>query len=790
MSSGKSGDSRTLGTSRREVPEAGEESEGRAGAARALPVAVFAGTAVLHVVVWAAIPFRPVTIYTVAASLRVADRLESFRVPDFSPFYFHLHLLLARTCLSYAPFLHAVEILATALTAALFARLCLEFFPVRIAAAGSLLFVLSPAPLLLSHLLLPEVWRVLFDVAALLAFVVYHRTRRLALAAASGLLFGLSTATRPVALVGAFAIAAALLAVEGRRAWRASLLVVAGPILFLGLVAVRNRALTGRLDPTVMDPGAVFYGSNNPASRGTVVDSPLLKEMEEFGPKEPDWAHVLYKRFAAAAFGRPVTAGEASRYWAEKAVAFLRRHPGEALRLAGEKLGLLCRAWEPPDSINAFELERDLRAARVPLVPFSLLVSLGVVGLWTERRRVEDVLPFLACGVACAASILLFYVNTRMRAPLVPFAAFFACAALDALSRAFERRAWRAIGAGTLAVLTLLALLRIPTDAEATLRHGFFAQYSASLLRADAANLRNQGSREAAAAVVARAVATAPFSAEEMTLANLPYPPGGPIAASLGAARAEVAAGKTTRDRLFDLGILLYEGRDLDAARGVFTALETSGGRFDRGGRCAPAPAFYLARIVELGGGERRDAEQLFRSALRAAPGDAATLAHLSVLLEESGRPGEAAAVREELFAEMSDVDAAFALGRACLESGRGRQAAFWHGRVAQWLPDFRRARLYAAAASFRAGDVTSAIAHAEAAFSLREDPVALETFILPAYEQAAWDEPGSAAARFRLGRALRRYGHFAEARERDREALLLDPAFQRASRELAILDR
>jgi tetratricopeptide (TPR) repeat protein len=138
----------------------------------------------------------------------------------------------------------------------------------------------------------------------------------------------------------------------------------------------------------------------------------------------------------------------------------------------------------------------------------------------------------------------------------------------------------------------------------------------------------------------------------------------------------------------------------------------------------------------------------------------------------------------------MSDVDAAFALGRACLESGRGRQAAFWHGRVAQWLPDFRRARLYAAAASFRAGDVTSAISHAEAAFSLREDPVALETFILPAYEQAVWDEPGSAAARFRLGRALRRYGRFAEARERDREALLLDPAFQRASRELAILDR
>jgi tetratricopeptide (TPR) repeat protein len=135
-------------------------------------------------------------------------------------------------------------------------------------------------------------------------------------------------------------------------------------------------------------------------------------------------------------------------------------------------------------------------------------------------------------------------------------------------------------------------------------------------------------------------------------------------------------------------------------------------------------------------------------------------------------------------------VDAAFALGRACLERGRAREAALWHGRVAQWLPDFRRAHLYAAAASFAAGDVASAISHAEAAFSLREDPAGLEAFILPAYEKAARDEPESAAARFRLGRALRRYGRFAEARERLRETLLLDPAFQPARRELSILER
>ena len=246
--------------------------EARATGARWLPAAVFAGAGLLHFAVWAAIPFRPFTIYKLAASLRAAGRLEPFRVPDFSPFYFHLHLLLARTGLSYAPILHAVEILATALTAALFARLCLEFFPARVSAAGSLLFVLSPAPLLLSQLLLPEVWRLLFDVSALLAFVLFRRTCRLRHVIAAALLLGLSASTRPTALVLAVALAAALLVTDGLEALRPAAVLVAGPLLFLSLIALRNAALTGSVDPTVMDPGAVFYlGTTRPAAERSPI---------------------------------------------------------------------------------------------------------------------------------------------------------------------------------------------------------------------------------------------------------------------------------------------------------------------------------------------------------------------------------------------------------------------------------------------------------------------------------------------------------------------------------------
>jgi tetratricopeptide (TPR) repeat protein len=751
---------------------------------------VFAGAVALHAAVWASLPLRPVVIYPLAASLRAAGRLEPLRVPDFSPFYFHLHLLLARTGLSYEPFLHAVEIVAISLAAALFARVCLGLFAFRVAAAGALLFVLSPGPVVFPHLLLPETWRLLFDVGGLLALLACRRTGRLTLAAASGLLFGLSTATRPVALVVALALAAALLAVDGRRAWRASLLVAAGPVLFLALLAVRNRALTGALDPTVMDPGPVFYGSNNPASRGIVVDSPVLKQMEEFGPDEPDWAHVLYKRFAASAWGRPVTAREASRYWSAKALAFLGHHPRRALALAGEKVGLLVRSWEAPDSVPAFELLARLRDAHVPLVPFSVLAALAIAGAFFCRSALDGAFVLLAGAAACTAGLVAFYVNIRMRAPLLPYAVLFACATLAAARDAWRRKTFSRLTAGAAAVLALFGMFALPTDAGTSLRHAWRAKYDASLLRAEASRLRNEGKREEAAAAVGRAVALAPFVADDLTLANLPYPEGGPHALALGSVRDEAASGAATPDRLFDLGVFLFDAGDREGARGTFTALERSGRRFDRSGRVAPAPAFYLGRIVELGGGDRRDAEKRFRAALRTAPGDATTLAHLSVLLDESGRPHEAEAVRAELFAESSDVDAAFALGRACLERGRARDAAVWSGRVARWLPDFRPGRLTASAASFGAGDVGGAISNAEAAFSLREDPAALEPFVLKAYARAAQDEPASAAARFRLGRVLRRCGRFAEARERLDEALGLDPLFEPARRELILLER
>jgi tetratricopeptide (TPR) repeat protein len=775
---------------RREAPAVGEDSEGRTGAARALPLGTFAGALALHGAVWAAGPVWPVSIYSLAGALWAAGRLAPERVADFSPFTFHLHAALAGTALGGGAFLHGVEIVAAAATAALFSRLCLELFALRVAAAGALLFVLSPGQLVLPHLFLPEVWRLLFDVGGLLALVVYRRTRRLPLAAASGLLFGLSTATRPVALAVVFAIAAALLAIEGRRAWRASILVAAGPVLFLGLIAARNRALTGRLDPTVMDPGPAFYGSNNPASRGTFVDSPLLKQMEEFGPKEPDWAHVLYKRFAAAASGRPVTAREASRYWSAKAVAFLARHPRRAFGLAGEKVGLLVRSWEAPDSISAFELLGRLSAAHVPFVPFSLLAALALVGLWACRSRVGEFLPLLAGAAAGSAGLVAFYVNARMRAPLAPYAVLFACAALAAARGAWRGRTPGRLAAGAAAVLVLAVLFELPMDAEQSLRHAWQAKYDASLLRANASRLRNEGKREEAAVAVTSAVSEAPFAADDMTLANLPYPAGGPRAAALGRARAEAVSGAATPDRLFDLGVLLLDAGDREGARGAFAALELSGRRFDRGGRVAPAPAFHLARIAEAAGGDRAAAERLYRSALRTAPGDAATLAHLTVLLEEDGRPAEAAVIRDELFAVHSDVDAAFALGAAFLERGHASRAAPWLSRVAAWLPDFRGAQLLAAVASAESGDLSGGVARAETAFALREDPAPLEGPVLALYERAAREEPTSAETRLLLGRALRRYGRFGEARERLTEALALDPSLEPARRELTLLER
>lgn len=727
---------------------------------------------------------EPFGKYPEAARLFRANGLEPSRVLDFSPLYFHLNAALAGLTARLETPLLLLQCVAFALCALLLFRISVRFFPAGVALAAAAIFCLTPGPLVFALTLEPEIWVLTFTLAGLWFLYRHLSDRRPSSVSMAGLCLGLSILTRPTGalLVPAFLVP---LLVAHRRKWRvpAALFLAPPTALVLGLLA-RNAALAGEATLAVMDPGAVFFESNNPLSRGFAVDMRVVKDLEEQLRAGSDYAHVLWKRIPSAVLGRPVGAAEANAYWAGKAVAYLRENPGAALRLAGEKARLLFRSYEVHDVRGAHQLEERLRGAGVPLVPFSAVAALALPGLLVAARDART-FPLFAGFAGYSLFSLVYYVGARTRTPLVPFALFFLAASLDAFVRLV--RGGRRRGAATLAtaVAATFALLAVPDEVAEEHRHVFESLRRATDLRAEAATLRNASRRGEAASRVVGAVEAAPFFHDALVLANLPYP--APGAAATAAARLSTRPLSAT-SRL-DLGILLLDLGRPEEARRHFEAAAAEGRTYDRWCHASGEPETYLGRIAAANG-NREEALAGLQRVLERRPGEPETLAHLAVLLQAMGKPDEARAAERRLFSYLDEADASFLLGLASWRQGDAARSADRFLEVVRLLPDYRTAHIYAAAALGAAGRVAEGVAHYQRAVALRGDPAILEGPILELFARHEAQSPGRIEARSERGRVLRQYGRFEEARQVQTAVLREAPGHRVALAELDLIAR
>jgi tetratricopeptide (TPR) repeat protein len=210
-----------------------------------------------------------------------------------------------------------------------------------------------------------------------------------------------------------------------------------GLLLVLSPVAVRNRVAGGEWHLTTSQFGPNFYLGNNPNADGTAGS---LRE----GRGSVEYERQDATELAEAAEGRSLTPGEVSSYWARQALAFIRSHPWEWMKLEARKLALLTNSGELIDTESQESYEEWSPTLRIAgrVAHFGVLVPLAFLGAivgWPHRRMLW---PVAAMAATYAASVLMFYVSARYRLPLVPFLMLFAAMALSpgpALVRAVPR---------------------------------------------------------------------------------------------------------------------------------------------------------------------------------------------------------------------------------------------------------------------------------------------------------------------------------------------------------------
>ena len=215
-------------------------------------------------------------------------------------------------------------------------------------------------------------------------------------------------------------------------------LFLAGVLLVLLPVGLRNLIAGGEFKLTTSQLGPNFFIGNNPAADGTYAS--VRKVIGEVQLEGPD-----AKRLAERAVGRDLGPGEVSDYWLGRALDYIKDQPAAWLRLLGLKLLMVWNAREIEDSDDFYIYQNwsGLLAFLGTINHFGVLLPLALLGLILTYRRSRELWLLYAMILSLSASVAVFYVFGRYRFPLVPLLALFAGAGLVAAARLYREKQQR-----------------------------------------------------------------------------------------------------------------------------------------------------------------------------------------------------------------------------------------------------------------------------------------------------------------------------------------------------------
>ncbi len=204
----------------------------------------------------------------------------------------------------------------------------------------------------------------------------------------------------------------------------------AGLLLVLFPVAARNAYVGGQWHVTTSQFGPNFFIGNNSESNGTYI--PLVT-----GRGDAKYEARDAKRLAEDATGRTLSAGEVSQFYVQRALGYIQRQPVAWLGLMARKAGLAVNRFESIDTEDQYTWSHWSPVLQVTggLFHFGVLLALSLVGIWSTRRHWHRLWWAYGLIAVMFGTLLVFYVFSRYRLPLVPLLAVFAGAGIDELLR-------------------------------------------------------------------------------------------------------------------------------------------------------------------------------------------------------------------------------------------------------------------------------------------------------------------------------------------------------------------
>ena len=210
--------------------------------------------------------------------------------------------------------------------------------------------------------------------------------------------------------------------------------------VLLAVFAIFMRNLTVAKDPVFFTAhsGLNFYIGNHSGASGRFQSPFSTHTSSEELLRD---SQVTAERI----LGRPLKASDASQFWFRKGLRFIRQRPGAYLTLLSKKLLLFWNAYEIPDVEDYHFFRSRFSVLRFLGIPFAWIAPLGLLGVCVGLRQFRKLFLLYGFLFSQMIGLLLIFVNSRYRAPLVCLIILFASYALFWLTRLFRERRYRLI---------------------------------------------------------------------------------------------------------------------------------------------------------------------------------------------------------------------------------------------------------------------------------------------------------------------------------------------------------
>ena len=372
------------------------------------------------------------------------------RIIDLSPFYLYLLTLLTKLFTIDWNFLKVFQAGIGIINCLLVLRLGMLVFGKEVGFLASLIYAAYGNLIVIETTLEPTVFVLLFN---LLCVIFLYRSAMDSFSyryvLLSGAFAGLSIITKPNALLLlAVAVIWFLFLAPIGHAYRkkigAACVFSAMAMLVVLPVTIRNYILIHEFILVSADAGKVFYHGNGKGASALEGTGLPDEGFSEEGAVEPDYAHVLYRKTAAALSGKSLSPSESSKFWIRKTIADIRSDIKAYFVRQGKKLFYFFNDYEMHYIASAYK--EYTVSFHFPFIRYGILSALGLAGMLLSIKDFKKLFLIYGMVFLYLLSGLILLVQSRYRIPAVPYLCLFAAGGVYKIREMIGARQFRSAG--------------------------------------------------------------------------------------------------------------------------------------------------------------------------------------------------------------------------------------------------------------------------------------------------------------------------------------------------------